>query len=239
MGPGRLFNGVIAPLVPYSVRGVLWYQGERNAAGPLTGYYGLQLQTLINDWRARWDEQLYFAWVQLPRVQKEQRAPSEPKGWGVAVREGMRKTLSMPRTAMAITIDHGGVNDGHPTNKADYAARLARLALHDVYEQPIALWTGPLFRSAERDGETMVLTFDHATGLKAASGELRGFAIAGEDHKFVWADAQIVGERVIVRSKQVREPVAVRYAWAGNPTCNLCNEADLPASPFRTDDWDD
>jgi sialate O-acetylesterase len=103
MSPGRLFNGVIAPLVPYSVRGVLWYQGERNAAGPLTTYYGLQLKTLINDWRARWGEPLYFDWVQLPRFQKEQRVPSEPAGWGVAVRDEMRKTLALPRTAMAIT----------------------------------------------------------------------------------------------------------------------------------------
>jgi sialate O-acetylesterase len=238
MAPGALFNGVIAPLVPYSVRGVLWYQGERNAAGPLTHFYGVQLRTLVEEWRARWGQQLYFAWVQLPRIQKEQRAPSEPNGWGVAVREAMRKSLSLPRTGMAITIDYGGVTDGHPTNKADFAARLTLLALHDVYGKPIPLWSGPLFREAKRDGDKMVLTFDHATGLKSSAGELRAFAIAGADRRFVWANAKIVVDKVVVWSDDVSEPHAVRYGWAANPACNLVNAAGLPASPFRTDDWE-
>ncbi|HEX4130542.1 MAG TPA: sialate O-acetylesterase [Pirellulales bacterium] len=236
MAPGGLSNALIAPLAPYAVRGVLWYQGERNAAGPFTTLYGKQLTTLIDDWRMRWHDELYFAWVQLPRLQKAQRLPSEPNGWGVAVREGMRQTLALPRTGMAITIDLGGPTDGHPTNKAEYAHRLALLALHDVYHQPIAEWSGPLFRSAERDGDTMVLTFDHADGLRAASGALKGFAIASDDQKFVWAEARIDGPRVIVSSKKVQRPAAVRYGWAANPDCNLINSAGLPASPFRTDD---
>jgi sialate O-acetylesterase len=238
MNPGVLFNGAIAPLVPYTARGVLWYQGERNANGPFTQLYGLQLRTMIADWRARWaDEQMYFAWVQLPAFQNPQKFPSEPAGWGVAVRDEMRRTLSVPRTGMAITMDLGGEKAGHPTNKSDYAARLTRVILHDVYRQPIELCSGPLFRSAQREGEKMALTFDHGSGLKAANGELKGFAIAGDDHKFVWANATISGDQVIVSSDTVQAPAAVRYGWASNPTCNLVNAAGLPASPFRTDDW--
>jgi sialate O-acetylesterase len=237
MTPGSLFNGVIAPFIPYTIRGVLWYQGERNAAGPFTQLYGLQLRTMIADWRARWGDEMYFAWVQLPGFQRAQKLPSEPTGWGVAVRDEMRKALDVPRTGMAITIDLGGEKAGHPTNKTDYAARLSRLLLHDVYARPIDLWSGPLFRSARRDGAKMTLTFDHAAGLRAKDGELKGFAIAGDDQKFVWAKTEIVGDRVILTSDAIRAPAAVRYGWAGNPTCNLVNAAGLPASPFRTDDW--
>ena len=237
MEPGGLFNGVIAPLVPYAIRGCIWYQGERNAAGPFTGLYGVQLRTLIADWRARWGGEFYFAWVQLPRYGKEQKSPSEPNGWGVAVRDEMRRTLTVPRTGMAVTMDLGGATAGHPTNKADFAARLSLLALHDVYGKPIAIWSGPLFRSAQRDGGKMEITFDHATGLKAAQGELQGFAIAGADQKFVTATAEIAGGKVIVWSDAVKEPATVRYGWAANPNCNLVNAAGLPASPFRTDDW--
>jgi sialate O-acetylesterase len=239
MAPGRLFNGVIAPLVPYTMRGCIWYQGERNSVGPLSACYGVQLRTLIQDWRARWGDEFYFAWVQLPRFQKEQTAPIEAKGWGVLVRDEMRKTLAVPRTGMAITIDLGGKKEGHPTNKADFAARLSPLVLHDVYGKPIPIWSGPLFRSAQREGDRMVIAFDHAEGLKAASGELTGFAIAGADQKFVWATAAIADGKVIVSSKAVREPAAVRYGWAANPKCNLVNAAGLPASPFRTDDWNE
>lgn len=237
MTPGGLFNGVIAPLVPYTMRGCIWYQGERNAAGPFTGLYGTQLKVLIADWRARWGDEFYFAWVQLPGFGKEQSLPSEPNGWGVAVRDEMRKTLAVPRTGMAITMDIGDPAQGHPVNKADFAARLSPPVLHDVYGKSIPEWSGPLFRSAQRDGDRMVLTFDHANGLKASSGELQGFAIAGSDRKFVWASAKTDGEKVIVWSDAVREPAAVRYGWAANPKCNLINAAGLPASPFRTDDW--
>jgi sialate O-acetylesterase len=236
MAPGALFNGVIAPLAPYALRGCLWYQGERNAAGPFTRLYGAQLQTLIADWRARWGDEFYFAWVQLPRFQKEQRLPSEPEGWGVAVRDGMRRTLAVPRTGMAITMDLGGEKAGHPTNKQDYAARLSLLALHEVYGQNITAWTGPLFRSVQREGNRMLVSFDHADGLKAASGALAGFALAGSDQKFVWASAKIEGGKVIAWSDTVREPVAIRYSWAANPKGNLVNGAGLPASPFCSDD---
>jgi sialate O-acetylesterase len=123
MAPGGLFNARIAPLVPYAVRGVIWYQGERNAAGPLSGWYGVQLKTLIADWRRRWGSELYFAWVQLPNFLTPQRLPSEPNGWGVLVRDEMRKALTVPRTGMAITIDLASEKAGHPTNKEDFARR--------------------------------------------------------------------------------------------------------------------
>ncbi|MDZ4289039.1 MAG: hypothetical protein U0984_13815 [Prosthecobacter sp.] len=149
----------------------------------------------------------------------------------------MRRTLSVPHTGMAITIDYGGEKDGHPTNKSDYATRLSTVVLHDVYGKDVPVWSGPLYRKAQRDGGKMTLTFDHATGLRAASGDLQGFATAGVDQKFVWAKAKIEGNKVIVWSDAVTEPAAVRYGWASNPTCNLVNSAGLPASPFRTDDW--
>lgn len=237
MEPGGLFNGLIAPLAPYTMRGVLWYQGERNAAGPFTQLYGVQLRTLIADWRARWGRELFFAWVQLPGFQREQKLPSEPNGWGVAVRHEMRRALDVPRTAMAITIDLGGEKAGHPTNKAAFAARLSRVVLHDVYRQPLAPPTGPLFRSARSEGGRMTLTFDHAAGLKTALGDLKGFAIAGDDRKFKWARATIRGDSVTVWSDSVPAPVAIRYGWAANPIGNLVNSASIPASPFRTDEW--
>ncbi|MBX7211807.1 MAG: exo-alpha-sialidase [Verrucomicrobiaceae bacterium] len=237
MKPGRLFNGVIAPLVPYTVRGCLWYQGERNANGPFTGLYGEQMKTLITDWRAQWHDDFYFAWVQLPAFATPQKLPSEPTGWGVSVREGQMQALALPHTGMAITMDIGDPKQGHPTNKADFAARLSRVVLHDVYRQDIAIWSGPVFKSVEFNGGKAWLTFDHGKGLKAKSGALEGFAIAGEDKKFVWADAKIEGEHVIVSNADIPTPKAVRYAWASNPKGNLINAADLPASPFRTDTW--
>jgi sialate O-acetylesterase len=238
MKPVGLFNAEIAPLIPYALRGVIWYQGERNAAGPFTGLYGEQLGTLIHDWRTRWGDDFYFAWVQLPRFKAVQKIPSAPNDWGVSVRDEMRKTLRVPNTGMAITIDMGGVTVGHPTNKIDYAHRLALLALHDVYHKMSDECSGPLFRSVKREEGKMIISFDHAEGLKIASGEeLKGFAIAGQDQKFLWAKAEIHGDKVMVSNEKVPEPIAVRYGWASNPPCNLVNAANLPASPFRTDDW--
>jgi sialate O-acetylesterase len=237
MEPSRLFNGVIAPLVPYTIRGCIWYQGERNAAGPFTNMYGEQLKLLIADWRTRWGNEFYFAWVQLPGFSKPQQLPSEPTGWGVAVREGQLQALSVSHTGMAITIDLGGENAGHPTNKSQFAERLSAIVLHDVYKKDNAPWMGPLFREAHPDGNKIVLSFDHAVGLKASSGELHGFAIAGNDQKFVWAQTKIDGEKIIVWGDSILKPAAVRYGWAGNPDCNLVNRAGFSASPFRTDQW--
>jgi len=232
MKPGGLFAGMIAPLAPYTMRGVLWYQGERNAAGPFTGLYGRQLETMIADWRARWQDELHFAWVQLPAFGGAQKLPSEPNGWGVAVREGQRRALRVPRTSMAITMDLGGEKSGHPANKADYARRLSTVLLHDVYQKDIALPTGPLFKAATVAGGRMIFSFDHAEGLKARDGKLEGFAIAGADGKFHWANARIENREVIVWHGKVPDPQTVHYAFAANPKDNLVNAAGLPASPF-------
>lgn len=237
MKPGGLFSSMIAPLIPYTIRGVIWYQGERNAAGPFTTLYGTQLRTLITDWRTRWGDDFHFAYVQLPAVKGVQKLPSEPKGWGVAVRDQQRRTLSVPYTSMAITMDLHGELNGHPTNKSDYAKRLSSIVLHDVYQKQTALPTGPLFKSAAVENGRMLITFDNADGLKAKDSKLEGFAIAGADGKFLWASAKVADGKVIAWNEKITEPKAVHYGFAGNPKGNLVNAAGLPASPFRTDDW--
>ncbi len=235
--PASLYNGMIAPLVPYAIRGAIWYQGESNA-GDQAGLYGMQLAMMIDNWRADWKQgQFPFLWVQLPNFRAVQQQPVEPSGW-VTVQEEMRKTLSVPDTGMAITVDIGEADDIHPKNKQDVGRRLALWALGTTYGKPI-IYSGPLHKSATaRDGK-IVVEFDHTgDGLKTSDGGLlKGFAIAGEDRSFVFADAKIEGDKVIVSSPEVEKPVAVRYAWASNPICNLANSAGLPASPFRTDDW--
>lgn len=234
--PGNLFNGKINPLVPYAIRGALWYQGEHNSGnGPL---YGVQLPTLIKDWRARWGQgEFPFAWVQLPNYMTPQKAPVET-GWP-SIRESMLKTLAVPNTGMAITIDIGEAEDIHPKNKQDVGKRLALWAMAKVYGQKGA-YSGPLPVGHEIKGSEVVCRFTHTDGgLVAKGGELKGFAIAGADKKWAYATAKIKGDTVVVSSPEIKEPKAVRYAWASNPDCNLFNGANLAASPFRTDDWED
>ncbi len=236
--PANLFNGMIQPLIPYGIRGAIWYQGERNSHGEPSALYGLQLQTLITDWRARFGQGDFpFFFVQLPNYLKPQEKPSEHTGW-VIVREGMLKTLALPNTGMAITVDVGEEKDIHPKNKQAVGIRLALWGLATVYGEDL-VYCGPICKDAKTERGTMTLQFDHAgDGLKTSDGEpAKGFAVAGADKKFVWAEARIEGDRVIVSSKQVKKPVAVRYAWANNPDVNLVNSQGLPASPFRTDDW--
>jgi sialate O-acetylesterase len=235
---GGLFNGMVAPVIPCAIRGVLWYQGERDALYQTAGYYGLQMETLIKDWRAQWGHDLWFLWVQLPETRALQKLPVEPKGWGVLLRERQAQALRLPRTGMAVTLGLGDEKNGHPRNKADFARRLALIALHDVYAQPVEYWMAPMYKSAAFTKNQVAVTFDHADGLRATGGELKGFAIAGADKKFVWADARIEDGRVILSSSAVKNPVAVRYAWATNPLGNLANGGGLLAAPFRTDDWE-
>jgi sialate O-acetylesterase len=234
--PANLFNGMIHPLIPYAIRGAIWYQGERNANSPYPELYGLQLAALISDWRSRWSAEFPFLWVQLPNFRKLQTEPVETSGW-VVVQEQMLKTLAVPDTGMAVAIDVGEANDIHPRNKQAVGDRLARWALAKFYGRDLCA-SGPLFKSAElRDG-SIVLNFDYACeGLRAEGDALRGFAVAGADQQFVWADAKIDGRTVVVSNARVGKPVAVRYSWASNPVGNLTNGAGLPASPFRTDDW--
>lgn len=232
--PGVLYDGMIAPLVPYALRGAIWYQGEANAGN--AKLYGLQLRTMIAEWRAAWGQGDFpFLFVQLPNFMAPQQAPSETGGWPL-IREQMLKTLEVPNTGMAVTIDIGEADDIHPKNKQDVGSRLAQWALAKTYGRSIPP-SGPLYKAMRRQGNRIVLEFDHAEGLSGRGGQLKGFAIAGADRRFVWAEARIEGDTVVVSSPQVAEPMAVRYGWANNPECTLINRAGLPASPFRTDDW--
>ncbi|MCE5326633.1 MAG: sialate O-acetylesterase [Planctomycetaceae bacterium] len=233
-GGGDLYNGMIAPLAPYGLRGFLWYQGESNAGkGKL---YVTQLATLIKTWRDAWgDESACFLTVQLPNFQAPQKQPVEGSGWAM-VREAELKSLALPKTGIAVTIDIGEAGNIHPGNKQDVGKRLALWALGTVYDKKL-VYSGPLYKAMKIDGDKVILSFDHAQGLAARKGEkLKGFAVAGDDKKFVWAQATVKGDTVVISGAS--NPKAVRYAWANNPDCNLVNGAGLPASPFRTDDWD-
>jgi sialate O-acetylesterase len=236
--PGNLYNGMIAPLVPYSLRGAIWYQGESNANRYAAELYGLQLKTMILNWRRVWsNDQMPFIYVQLPNFHALQTEPVQTDGW-VIVQEQMLKTLAVSHTGMAVTIDVGEANDIHPKNKQDVGKRLALWALGTTYAKQLT-YCGPLLKSATKKNGKMTITFDHVgSGLVARGDKLKGFAIAGADKNFVWAEAQIVGDAVEVSSPEVPDPVAVRYGWAANPIGNLGNRDGLPASPFRTDNWD-
>jgi sialate O-acetylesterase len=229
---GGLFNGKIVPLIPFAIRGALWYQGEANTTPAKKSLYEYQLPLLIRDWRARWGYDFPFAWVQLPNFSVADR------DWP-PVREAMLKTLALPKTGMAIAIDVGEAGDIHPKDKQTVGHRLALWALGDVYGQKVAATSGPLPAGHTARGAEIVLRFTHTDGGLVAKGgaELTGFVIAGADHRWVPARARIEGSTVVVSSPDVAAPVAVRYAWENLPTCNLYNGAGLPASPFRTDDW--
>jgi len=233
--PANLFNGMIAPIIPYGIRGGIWYQGESNANKTYTPLYGTQLRTMIKDWRTRFGHDFPFGWVQLPDYRAPQQQPGEPSSWAV-IRDGMLKSLSVPKTGMAVTLGCGEEKDIHPKNKQDVGRRLALWARAKVYggkEVP----SSPLPSGHKIKGNEVTITFAHAEGLRAKEGEVKGFAIAGADKKFVWADARIDGNKVIVSSPDVKTPAAVRYAWADNPVWSLENGAGLPATPFRTDTW--
>lgn len=235
--PANLYNGMIAPLIPYAMRGAIWYQGENNAGSPNPALYNVQLPLLIKDWRQRWgQDDFHFAWVQLPNFKKRNDDPNAPSTWAI-VREAMLRSLSVPDTGMAIVIDSGDEANIHPKNKQVVGARLALWAKAKVYGQKIP-FSGPLPGPHTIKGGEVTLSFTHAdNGLVAKGGELKGFALAGSDKKWVWAKARIEGDKVIVSSPEVSAPVAVRYAFGDNPECNLTNGAGLPASPFRTDTW--
>ncbi len=237
--PANLFNGMIAPIIPYAIRGAIWYQGENNAANDLAKLYSIQLSLLLQDWRQRWGEGDFpFAWVQLPNFHPRTQNPVDLtyNNWCV-IREEMLKTLAVTNTGMSITVDVGEANNIHPKNKQAVGHRLALWALAKVYGKNIP-YSGPLPDGHKINGDEIILSFTHTDGgLVVKGGELKGFAIAGENHQWVRASARLQGDRVIVSSPEVKSPVAVRYAWAVNPDCNLFNGAGLPASPFRTDDW--
>lgn len=233
--PTALYNAMIAPFKKYAIKGVLWYQGESNIGN--AQQYGKLLPALISDWRKQFSfEGLPFYFVQLPNFGDASYLPVE-SGWAV-LREAALKTLKVPHTGMAVTIDLGEWNDIHPDNKKDVGERLALIARHYNYGERDLVFSGPLYESSKIQGNKIILSFTNVgSGLISIDGEeLSQFAIAGEDEKFVWAKARITGDQVEVWSDEIPEPKYVRYAWSDNPVDpNLYNAEKLPASPFRTD----
>jgi len=227
--PAVLYNGMIAPLVPYAIRGAIWYQGETNGATPeAAALYKTQLPLLVNDWRSRWGQGDFpMAWMQLPTISANR------VDWA-PVREAMRLAhANLPNTGMAVTLDLGEERLLHPLNKQGFARRLALWARAEVYGESELAWSGPLPEDASFEGDQAVVTFDHAAeGLVAQDGSLTGFELVQENGDWVPAEAQIKGSTVLVSTKEVTAPRGVRYAWGNHPTGNLRNAAGLPASPF-------
>lgn len=235
--PGNIYNGVLLPTIGYGIRGAIWYQGESNA-GRAYQYRDL-FPLMIQTWRDLWGQgDFSFYWVQLADFMNETTEPGE-SAWA-ELREAQTMTMGrLPRTGEAVIIDIGEGKDIHPRNKQDVAKRLARWALAKDYGISVPCQS-PTYKSMERNGSKLILTFDHVDGgfRPFDVDEPRGFSIAGSDRKFVSAKARVAGPHSIeVWSDQVSDPVAVRYAWADNPVCNLYSNAGLPTTPFRTDDW--
>lgn len=232
--PTALYNTMIAPLIGYTMKGFVWYQGESNT-GKAAEYAKLQ-QAMINDWRVKWNQpNAPFLYVQLPGFMDYNYLPSESQ-WA-ELRESQLKSLSVPNTAMAVAIDLGEWNDIHPDRKKPVGDRLALAAEKIAYGENI-VYSGPIFQSQQIEGNKIILSFSNiGSGLITDDGEpLSEFAIAGEDKKFVWANAKIEGDKVVVWSDDVPYPKYVRYAWADDPVNpNLYNKEGLPASPFGTD----
>ncbi|HET8548768.1 MAG TPA: sialate O-acetylesterase [Bryobacteraceae bacterium] len=230
--PSGLYNGMIAPLTPYAVRGFIWYQGESNAGSSRALYYHRLFSTMIRDWRRAWaDDGLPFLFVQLANYGKV----ALDNQWAL-VREAQLQTLALRNTGMAVTIDIGNPEDIHPTNKQDVGLRLALAARAIAYGERAVVYSGPIYRQATREGSAMRLWFDHVgAGLHSRAREIKGFTIAGPDRHFVPAQARIDKNTVVVSSPEVTDPIAVRYGWEASPEASLYNAEGLPASPFRTD----
>lgn len=234
--PYGLYNGMILSVAPFAARGAIWYQGESNAGRG--EQYRILLSTMINNWRRIWGQDRFsFGIVQLANFKAAQTDANERSDWPELRESQTWVAKNVPDCGQAVIIDIGMANDIHPTNKQDVGKRLALWALANDYGKQI-VYSGPEYKAMKTEGNTIRLSFDSVGGGLVAKGDaLKGFAIAGADQKFVWADAKIVGNEVVVQSAEVAEPVAVRYGWANNPPCNLYNQEGLPACPFRTDTW--
>ena len=232
--PGLIFNAKIAPIIPFAIKGVIWYQGEGNAGRAYQ--YRTLFPLMINDWRIRWCQGYFpFLFVQLPGYSSDQY--QNEYEWA-ELREAQLLTLSQPNTGMTVTIDLDEKNNLHPTNKEDVGKRLALAARKIAYNKDV-VYSGPIYKSMQIEGKTIRISFTHTgSGLNSINNQqLQGFEIAGQDMKFYKANAYIDGSEVVVFSAEVPLPVAVRYAWANSPIANLINREGLPASPFRTDNW--
>ncbi len=242
-----LYNGMIAPLIPYAIKGAIWYQGESNAGEAYR--YRTMFPTMIRNWREDWaqssdaaqsfdgaQDDFPFLFVQLAPWQPNPETPA-PGTWP-ELREAQLYTMqTVPNTGMAVITDYGDQQDIHPKQKEPVGARLALAARAIAYGQKI-VYQGPVYKSMKVKGDSVVLYFDSVGGgLVAKGGPLKGFTIAGDDQKFVDARAEIVGKTVVVKSPRVAKPVAVRFGWLNCPDVNLFNAEGLPATPFRTDDW--
>lgn len=241
--PTELYNGMIAPLLPYGIAGAIWYQGESNA-GRADQYRRLFVD-MIKNWRKDWNQgDFTFLAVQLAPWDNNKKRSIEQitekpleSDWAELREAQLMATKTIPNVGMAVITDVGDKDDIHPTKKAPVGARLALAARAIEYGEKVE-YSGPVYKSMKVKGNKAILSFDHAkSGLEARGGKLTGFAICGPDKQFVWADAVIDGNKVVVSSPAVSEPVAVRYGWANYPVVNLWNKAGLPATPFRTDDF--
>jgi sialate O-acetylesterase len=238
--PTVLYNKMVHPLLRYPVKGVLWYQGESNASPDDALAYRKLFTAMIRDWRARWGlGEIPFLFVQLANYLPTAADPSDT-GWAL-LRESQSAALVLPGTAQAVTIDVGEARDIHPRNKQEVGRRLALAAREVAYGEKL-VFSGPTYRRSKVRGSRVTIEFAHVgRGLVArgaTGGRLLGFTVAGADRRFVPAEAAVRGNRVVVWNDAVRDPVAVRYAWTDNPEdANLCNVEGLPASPFRTDSW--
>ncbi len=231
--PTALYHGMITPILPFTIRGTIWYQGESNVAR--AARYADLFPAMIRDWRKAFQSGPFsFYFVQIAPFQY-----GNDQGQAARLRDSQRTTLTLENTGMAVTMDIGNPTDIHPRNKRDVGDRLARWALAKDYGQTDITYSGPLYKSADVSDASMTIHFDHTDGgLIARGGPLTHFTIAGKDRKFVPANAQIVGDTIVVSSPEVAEPVAVRFGWGAADEPNLFNAGGLPASSFRTDDWD-
>ncbi len=228
-GPGNLWNGMIAPLAPLPIRGVLWYQGESNSALERWPLYDRIMRTLIEDWRRQWAVGPFpFFYVQISNFK------SSPLEDWANLREQQVRTLGLRNTAMAVTIDIGNPDDVHPTDKLTVGHRLALAARAITYGESNIEYSGPIFRQATPEGSSIRAWFDHAHGLTAKGGEVTSVEVAGADGKFAPATAKIDGDTLVATSPDVPRPVAIRYGWSNSPQCNLFNGEGLPASPFTS-----
>jgi sialate O-acetylesterase len=234
--PSQLYNAMISPLVQFSIAGAIWYQGEANAGAAFK--YRSLFPGMINNWRNKWGYAFPFFWVQLANFMKADSLPVQ-SDWA-ELREAQNMTLQLPQTGQAVIIDVGEAADIHPKNKQDVGYRLALAAEKVIYSKDI-VYSGPVFQSMKTEGSKIIIQFTNTgSGLMAKDkyGYLKGFSIAGSDQHFVWANAMIDGDKIIVTSKSVQNPVAVRYGWGNNPDdADLYNKEGIPASPFRTDSW--